>query len=57
MGLGAWLQEWFFKGFGTYNLMYLLNFIASRIGALLAMMLRLPRRTLALPVVSMLAGS
>jgi hypothetical protein len=43
MGLGARLGGWFFKGFGTYNLMYLLSFAASGIGALLAAMLRPPR--------------
>jgi hypothetical protein len=37
--LGAWLGGWFFKGFGTYNLMYLLGFTARGIGALLAAML------------------
>jgi hypothetical protein len=43
MGLGAWLGGWFFKGFGTYNLMYLLNFAVSGSGALLAAMLQPPR--------------
>ena len=42
LGLGAWLGGWFFKGFGTYNLMYLLSFAASGIGALLAAVLRPP---------------
>jgi MFS family permease len=43
MGMGAWVGGRFFDSFGTYQLMYLLSFAASGIGAVLVAMLRPPR--------------
>jgi len=56
MGLGAWSGGRFFDSIGTYNLMYILSFTASGIGALLAATLRPPRAPWQ-PVVPVLAGS
>ena len=56
MGLGAWFGGWFFDSLGTYNLMYILSFTASGIGALLAATLRPPRAPWQ-PAVPVFAGS
>lgn len=56
MGLGAWFGGRFFDSFGTYNLMYILSFTASGMGALLAATLRPPRAPWQ-PVAPVLAGS
>jgi predicted MFS family arabinose efflux permease len=55
MGVGAWVGGRLFDSSGTYQLMYLLGFAASAIGAVCAILLQ-PPRARATPAMPVLAG-